>query len=1240
MDDRFLVRFLLVSFLRGMIQATRSGFRSKWVEWLNGPVEEPLRTGMLREGCSMPTIGVVSSSLMTRNRKQRPMKGDVIRRRRSFSLALALSCLAFLGRSIIPESQSQTRPPSELARLISLSGRVEISTDRGENWTAGRTNQVLNTGNRVRTGRRSRATVQMSDKSMLRIRQLSNLVIQAPTANSSKATLDLRSGSSYLFSRENPTEINFRTPITSGAIRGTEFDLTVAADGSTEVTMLDGEVFLSSELGSTTLVSGERGIVAPGERPRTVAAIDALNTIQWTLYYPGLIHLPDLDLSPDERNQLRASLEAYRRGNLSLALQQLPEDGAYPSIGGQFYAATVELAAGQIDGVRQLLTNESTHPLTTALDVFLAAIQNQPASNPLREGSSATHWLAISYWHQSRHDLESALQAILKSLEEAPDFGYAWVRRAELEFGMGRHDSAQQSIKQARRLHPENAQLFALLGFVDLALDRLESAETAFAQAIDLDEGLGNGWLGKGLIHFKRGQTEAGRQALQMAAILEPQRALFRGYLGKAYSTENLNELALKDLVRAQDLDPNDPTAWLYSALVKKQENRINEAVSDLQRSQQLNDNRGLFRSRYLLDQDQAVRAANLASVYRDANMLELSRREASRAVDFDITNPSAHLFLASSYDPLRDPKQINLRYETPWASELFLANLLAPVGAAPLSQNISLHEYSRLFDRNGFGYSSHTDYFSNGDWQQTSSQYGNFDDFSYSLDVDYRTELGQRPNNDFERLAVWAKAKFNLTEQDSLLVQTVYSDYESGDVAQYYSQAAASTTQRVTEVQEPLLFIGYHREWHPGSHTLFLASRFDDRLTRTDPTAIVTTLSKNPTGAVTGVTPLRFDLDYTRALEGYSGELQHLLKTGSHSLIIGTRYQWADIDSQATLGRSPIAFPPIFANPPVDHGFDQSLERFNTYAYYGWNILDPLQLWGGISYDHLDYPLNSEIPPLSAGQESQSLVSPKVGFRWEPIQGTALRGLYTQSLGGVFFDNSIRLEPTQLGGFNHAFRSLIPESVVGLVPGSQFETLGLAWDQQFPSQTYLSVAAEVLRSDGERQQGVFQFDSLPATPTTTPQTLEFEERSLLVTLDQLVARDLGIGATYRVSQANLDQRLPEIPTAVLASAAQNLEAILHQVRCYARYNHESGVYMQWDAVWSRQTNRGYTPRLPGDDFWQINAFAGYRFAQRRAQVQVGILNLTDNDYQLNPLNLYQELPRERMFVASLRFNF
>src|SRR4029079_10863330 len=141
------------------------------------------------------------------------------------------------------------------------------------------------------------------------------------------------------------------------------------------------------------------------------------------------------------------------------------------------------------------------------------------------------------------------------------------------------------------------------------------------------------GWFAGPAINSKLRVPPSALEDLQTAAILEPTRSLVRSYVGKAFAELGDERLAHKELDYAAALDPNDPTAWLYLALLKQQENRINEATSDLEASQERNDNRSLFRSRLLLDEDRAVRSANLASIYRDAGMFDVSVHEASRAV-------------------------------------------------------------------------------------------------------------------------------------------------------------------------------------------------------------------------------------------------------------------------------------------------------------------------------------------------------------------------------------------------------------------------------------------------------------------------------------------------------------------------------------------------------------------------------------------------------------------------------
>ena len=324
----------------------------------------------------------------------------------------------------------------------------------------------------------------------------------------------------------------------------------------------------------------------------------------------------------------------------------------------------------------------------------------------------------------------------------------------------------------------------------------------------------------------------------------------------------------------------------------------------------------------------------------------------------------------------------------------------------------------------------------------------------------------------------------------------------------------------------------------------------------------------------------------------------------------------------------------------------DTDLERISLYAYHQWQVFEPFRIMSGISYDHLDFPINVDTAPVSTGQRNSDKVSPKIGFIYKPLKNTFVRGLYSRSLGGLFFDNSIRLEPTQIAGFNHAYRSLIPESAVGLVPGTEFETWQVGLDQSFPDTgTYLGVEAERLTSDGERTVGALTnsgFLPIPDTPTSTRQSLEFEENSLAINANQLIGKQWSVGARYRISEAKLDGWFVDLPAtaAGVGSLNQDESAVLQQFRLFVLFNHDSGFFAQFESRWSGQSNQGYTPDRPGDDFWQHHVYVGYRTPQRRAEFRLGLLNLTDRDYRLNPLNLYAELPRERTVTLSMKLNF
>ncbi len=1147
----------------------------------------------------------------------------------------AVSAFSGLAQDTPPTNDSYAGKNVVLTR----SGRqIEYQKTGQGQWLKADKGQELKTEDGFRTGRRSRATLQFSDLSVLKVNQYTTLSIKPPNKPEEadrKRLLDLKAGAAYFLNRDKPASIDFQTPTASGAIRGTEFHLLVETDGTTQITMFDGDVDMTNEFGSLQLTAGEQGTVAPGQAPVKTAVINATNIIQWALYYPAILDLDDLELDQATATALEDSLNAYLTGDLLQALALFPETRDPQSNRERIYLSALVLSVGGVEeaiGLLQPVLDDAnadavTKRLTAAIQKLVTAVKYEIWDRD-ESLNLTTEWMAESYYQQSRSQLPQALIAAQNAVEESSDFGFAQIRVAEMQFSFGRVDDAVESLDRGVLLSPRNAQALSLRGYLLAAENKIQDAEQQFQEAVDTDGGLGNAWLGLGLVKIKQGRDEEGRQDMQTAAVQEPNRAVFRSYLGKAFSNVNDNDRASEELALARKLDPNDPTSWLYTALLNQQMNRINQAVTNLEKSKALNNNRSVYRSQQLLDQDQAVRSANLSKIYRDAGMIDVSTREGSKAVQSDYLNASAHQFLGSSYFALTDPNRINLRFETPWLAEQLMANLLSPVGAGGLSQNISQQEYSKLLEEDGFSYLSASGYTSNGDWKTDNSQSGTFKDYSYSLDFGYVKRNGWRPNNDLESYNVLGKFKFQLTPKDTLFLQVQYFDAESGDTSQYYDQDMANTVLRAKENLEPMVFAGLNHKWSEKQTTLVLLGSTDNILRRSNPGNVSFHKTDLPgTFFDKFETKITDEQNYRSDTTFYNANVQHIIKGNRITTVLGGRYQYGDIEIDGTLNTG-------IRGTSLKDDFDSEFYRFSIFAYNYWEVSDNFQINFGVTFDKIKYPVNVDILPATDDTTKDDQISPKIGFVYTPMENLTLRGAYTQSLGGLFFDNSVRLEPTQLAGFTQAFRSLITGSFGGLIAGSEFETYGLGLDYVFPTKTYFGVEAEILNQDGDRQLPVLDDTVFALTAGDMENDLDYQEENLRFNLYQLLGNNWTLGARHTISRSDLNSEIAEI------GADEDYKSILHQTDLFALYNHKSGFFSIGEAIYRTQSNQDDLSARKGDEFWHFNLFGGYRFNNRHAEIRLGLMNIFDQDYQLSPLNFYQELPRERTFAARFAFNF
>src|SRR5205823_1211127 len=206
------------------------------------------------------------------------------------------------------------------------------------------------------------------------------------------------------------------------AIRGTEFNLEAAPDGTTTVTLLEGEVALDNQHGNLVLKSGEQAMVTPGQGPRKTAVLNAINVIQWALYYPAVLDLDEVGIGAGARSDLSDSVAAYRSGDLLAALEHFPSREPASEQEKLYYAALL-LAVGQVAQAEADLASVKDAAAESLRTIIATVKHERRAQTRSTAENSASQLLADSYYLQSQSKLADALPSARAAATKSPHFG-------------------------------------------------------------------------------------------------------------------------------------------------------------------------------------------------------------------------------------------------------------------------------------------------------------------------------------------------------------------------------------------------------------------------------------------------------------------------------------------------------------------------------------------------------------------------------------------------------------------------------------------------------------------------------------------------------------------------------------------------------------------------------------------------------------------------------------------------
>ena len=1082
----------------------------------------------------------------------------------SFFLAGVLSAFVF------PTPATAATCTRWVAKVVSVQGSVQGQRTGEERPLPAGLNDTFCPGDKIRVEEGGRAVLLLSNETLLRLDQNTTIRFYEPERERN-FLLDLLEGAAYFISR-TPKGFKCTTPYMNAGVEGTEFLLAVAG-GQAFLSIFEGTVLAENAHGALRLAGGQSAVAGEGKPPVVRIVARPRDAVQWTLYYPPIL--------PPGLTELPPGSPGTWQSRVSRLLSVGRVDEAESEIGEVLKRTPGDASALSLQSVIAVAQNEKGK----ALDLARKAVEADPRN--------ASAWIALSYAQQAGFDLKGARTSVEEAVRLEPGNALAWARLSELRMSFGNLDEALEAANRAAGLDPGLARTQSVLGFAYLAQIKTKTSKEAFEKAIALDTADPLPRLGLGLAKIREGDLTGGRAEIEIAASLSPNNSLVRSYLGKAYYEEKRDKPASSQLGMAKELDPNDPTPWFYDAIRKQTVNRPVEALRDMQKSISLNDDRAVYRSRLLLDDDLAARSANLGRIYDDLGFQQLALVEGWKSVNTDPANYSAHRFLADSYSALP-------RREIARVSELLQSQLLQPLNVNPvqpsLAQNIlsilegagpsspSFNEFNPLFLRNRLALQASGVAGSNDTFGEEVVLSGLQNRFSYSLgQFHFRTD-GFRENADQTQNIYNVFAQASLSHKTSVLAEFRAFDIDKGDLELRFLPGDNFGNLRVSEEYKGGR-IGFHHAFSPGSDligTLVYEFRknnnqLTDRIPFPDP----------PPGFT-----LETNVEDRTEDHVVDVELQQILRRERYQLVAGAGY--LHIDRDATLNQSLIPNPPqdplVFPPVVTQESLDSTIEHTNAYLYLYMRYPENVTWTVGGSADF--FRDSADVSDV----KNRNQFNPKFGVTWTPRLGTTIRAAAFRVLRRTLPFTSQTIEPTQVAGFNQFYDDF---------GGTDAWTYGAAADQKFTDSLFAGL------SYSQRDLDVPIAVSIAPAPTTY-QRNDWKERQGRAYVYWAQSPQLALSAEYLYE----DQDRNKDPVK---------EVTTHRVPLSARFFHPSGVFAAASGTYYDQSGQFFrigqapstdTPTSGSDQFWIFDASVGYRLPDRWGIVSIEGKNLFNQSFR------------------------
>jgi tetratricopeptide (TPR) repeat protein len=1012
-------------------------------------------------------------------------------------------------------------PAVKPAEIVSVRAGAYLTVESTrKNATVG---QEVFKGNRIETDAYGRLSLLLPDHALLKISSETRFVYDGVEGNRRSWFLD--KGKVWLRGLFKKGPFNVRTPTAVIGVRGTEWYMTVAPDGTTTVGVVDGKVKVENPYGNLFLDSRELALIQPGRAPVKSAYLMPENAVNWTLKYRGLWDQADLERADKGfRPDIRKALTAYHLNDLATAFQLL--DRTRPAYGAtaswSALAGFLELVSGNDQDARRYFNRATDTDTGWALPVanlaLMDLVENRqgPARKEaekalsLQTGSSVA-MIAMAYVMKAELNLERAYQMTQKAVEVSPGFDQALLVSATLALEMEDLKRCRQLLDRISEDAGAAADRATLYGFLSLREGKSKAAEKYFRQAVSLDPEQPDGWMGLGISLFRLNRTRDGLDAMIKAALIAPQISAYQSYLAKAFFEADLIDEAKASLARAKRLDPRDPTPYLYESLWNNEIHRPGEAIRELDKARKLNDNRAVFRSRYLLDQDQAILMGNVSQIYSRLGFDQTSIQRAAQALTINPENQSAHrrLYFALLFDPAH--------YLQAASTELLLTKLFVPpTRSGVVFDEDSLTPYQDMFERSGADTIVSGSYFQSADQNSETRNPSGTVSLAGQLNTPFafhtQINLGRneaetkidttgssngsttstllKSDQDADIMSFLGFAKWQVTPNVGIFVDGRFRKADTDLSGELRSSMSANgvpfggsetTSSGNTELKVGDFDGGLNARFFEKTRGLFHVSYNNDA-------ANGNTDQQTDSAYYSANLALNFDQDATEWI--VQGTVWQ--DWADHFFQIGFRHYTKDGTTRSTTEGE--TFHTEFYQA-------EDFESTTGFIFHQHSFFDTFDFIWGLTVDQTQYESPSD------HKASRTTANPVAGITWDIHPSWRFRTAYLQNMVG---DRSERLQPSMIAGFPLLRVSQLDAYTAEQLLQLQHKTFAVGLDYQYAGYPiFAGFEAGYDRANSRSFQ--------PPTSDTV-QRIDSEAYNLLFYVETLITEDFSTSLTYRYS--------------------------------------------------------------------------------------------------------------------------